>query len=100
MLHADLEAAKLPKVGEDGNAIDFYSFRHSGASWLVAAGVDIVTVAAITDHDPAILLKRYAHSMTSKTRYGAKKCHEANVYAGFWVVWKRMKQCSGAEKRT
>jgi len=75
MLHADLEAAGLPKVDENGGTpIDFHSFRHSCASWLMAEGVDVLTVCAITGHkDPAMVLKRYGHAMKHKVREAVTK---------------------------
>ncbi len=69
MLHADLEAADLPKVDERGNRIVFYSFRHTRLTLLMAAGVDMVTTASISGHkDSRTLLDYYAHPVASKAR--------------------------------
>ena len=74
MLHADLEAAGLPTVDENGHRIDFHSLRHTCATWLMAEGVDVLTVCAITGHkDPAMVLKRYGHAMKHKTREAVAK---------------------------
>ncbi|MBI1352118.1 MAG: tyrosine-type recombinase/integrase [Actinomycetales bacterium] len=40
-----------------------HDLRHAHASWLLAEGVPVLTVADRLGHDPAVLLKVYAHLM-------------------------------------
>ena len=40
-----------------------HDLRHGHASWLLAEGVPVLTVADRLGHDPAVLLKVYAHLM-------------------------------------
>lgn len=40
-----------------------HDLRHAHASWLLAEGIPVLTVADRLGHDPAVLLKVYAHLM-------------------------------------
>lgn len=42
---------------------DLHDLRHAHASWLLTKGVPVLTVADRLGHDPAVLLKVYAHLM-------------------------------------
>jgi integrase len=56
---------KLPRV-------TFHALRHSHASALIAAGVDIVTVSRRLGHgSPAITLRVYAHAFAEADRDAA-----------------------------
>jgi len=44
------------------HGVSLHSLRHSVASWLIATGVDVITVAALLGHTtPAITLRTYGH---------------------------------------
>ncbi len=46
--------------------ITFHSLRHSHASALIAAGIDVVTVSRRLGHaSPALTLKTYSHLFTN-----------------------------------
>jgi integrase len=42
--------------------------RHTAGTLMVASGMDPVTVASILGHDPAVLLRIYAHAVATKKR--------------------------------
>jgi integrase len=42
--------------------------RHTAGTVLVSSGMDPVTVASILGHDPAVLLRIYAHAVATKKR--------------------------------
>ena len=44
----------------------FHDVRHSAASEMINAGVDLYTVGAVLNHKSATSTKRYAHLATSK----------------------------------
>ena len=61
-----LAARGLPKV-------TFHSLRHSHASALIAAGLDVVAVSKRLGHaSPALTLSVYSHSFTSKDSEAAE----------------------------
>lgn len=51
----------------------FHDLRHWGASEMLAAGVDPITVASRLGHDPAVLMETYAHLMPSRDVDAAAK---------------------------
>lgn len=50
-----------------GKELKLHDLRHHAASQMLAAGVDIPTVAFILGQDPAVTLGRYAHAVPQKT---------------------------------
>src|SRR5215813_13163748 len=53
----------------DGRGVSFHTLRHSIASRLVAANVDIKTVSTILGHGTSrMLLERYAHESEARKR--------------------------------
>jgi integrase len=62
---------KLPRVM-------FHALRHSHASALIAAGLDVVTVSQQLGHgSPAITLTVYAHKFASKDKLAAEAIERA-----------------------
>jgi integrase len=60
------DLAELPK------SLTFHQLRHAAASRLIAAGLDVVTVAAILGHDdPTVTLKTYAHLFDRQNKHDA-----------------------------
>lgn len=56
-----------------------YSARHTAISWLLANGVDLVTVAEIVGHsDPSLTLRVYAHSVEERKLAAAHILDTAN----------------------
>lgn len=55
--------AVVRAVAEDALpfAPTIHDLRHAHASWLLAAGIPVLTVADRLGHDPAVLLRIYAH---------------------------------------
>ena len=53
-------------AAKSGANVTLHSFRHWAGSQMIGAGVDPATVAEILGHDPAVLVRVYAH--TSKER--------------------------------
>src|SRR5262249_18834037 len=51
--------------------IGFYTFRHTGASWLMAAGVDIGTVRVMGGWSDYKILMRYCHTTREQKRRAA-----------------------------
>jgi len=55
------------RAGIDGRGVSFHTLRHSVATRLVAANVDIKTVSAILGHSTSrMLLERYAHEAETR----------------------------------
>jgi len=64
MLRRAIERAHI-----DGRGVSFHTLRHSFASRLVAANVDIKTVSTILGHSTSrMLLERYAHESEARKR--------------------------------
>jgi len=64
MLRRAIERAHI-----DGRGVSFHTLRHSIASRLVAANVDIKTVSTILGHSTSrMLLERYAHESEARKR--------------------------------
>ncbi len=62
-----LRAADLPPIG-------IHALRHSAATFLIAAGVDVRTVADVLGHaSPAFTLSTYVHSSVERQRPGIGK---------------------------
>jgi integrase len=52
----------------------FHTLRHSCATWLLHAGVDVVTVARRLGHaDPGLVLRVYGHAMKDSDRDAAER---------------------------
>jgi len=63
-------------------AANFHALRHSHASALIAAGLDIVTVSRRLGHgSPAITLRVYAHAFSPEKDQAAAKAIEAAMGA-------------------
>ena len=58
-------------VGAD--TVTVRSLRHLVATQLIAAGVDVVTVAGRLGHSPGITLRRYAHVLPAADRAAADR---------------------------
>jgi hypothetical protein len=57
----------IDRAGIDGRGISFHTLRHSFATRLVAANVDIKTVSTILGHSTSrMLLERYAHESEAR----------------------------------
>lgn len=56
-----VEAAGLGKPKGDPQRVTFHTLRHTAASWMVQAGVDLHAVATILGHASLEVTKRYAH---------------------------------------
>lgn len=56
-----LTAAGLTYGRDDEDTLTLHTFRHTFATWLVAAGVPIPTVARLMGNTPAVVLDTYAH---------------------------------------
>jgi hypothetical protein len=62
----------ISRSGIDGRAVSFHTLRHSFATRLVAANVDIKTVSTILGHSTSrMLLERYAHESNSRGKQAA-----------------------------
>ncbi len=63
MLRADLAAAGVAYVDDDGRVADFHATRHTYVSRVVASGASTKTAMELSRHsDPKLTLKRYAHA--------------------------------------
>jgi integrase len=62
-LHYHFDKARA-KVGMDW--LHFHDLRHSFATALIEAGVEVYTVGAVLGHKSAQSTKRYAHHSTAK----------------------------------
>jgi len=63
-------------------AVNFHALRHSHASALIAAGLDIVTVSRRLGHgSPAITLRVYAHAFSADRDEAAARVIEAAMGA-------------------
>jgi integrase len=57
----------ITRAGIDGRGVSFHTLRHSVATRLVAANVDIKTVSTILGHSTSrMLLERYAHESEAR----------------------------------
>jgi integrase len=57
----------IDRAGLDGRGVSFHTLRHSFATRLVAANVDIKTVSTILGHSTSrMLLERYAHESDAR----------------------------------
>jgi len=69
-LHKEFSAArkmaKLPHVR-------FHDLRHTAASWLINAGVDLYTVGRILGHSSPLTTQRYAHLSQATLRKAMRK---------------------------
>jgi integrase len=62
-----LAEAELPDIR-------FHDLRHTAATLMLRAGVDVATTAAILGHaDPAITLRRYSHVLSDMQREASEK---------------------------
>ncbi|MGR0481255.1 MAG: tyrosine-type recombinase/integrase [Candidatus Electronema sp. V4] len=55
-------------VSDAKSRLVFYSCRHTCASWLVQAGVPLITVKEILGHSTIALTERYSHLAPDGTR--------------------------------
>jgi integrase len=60
-------------VGEYGFEATFHTLRHTCAALLLAAGTDVKTVSERMGHDPAVLLRVYAHAIKSADKAAAER---------------------------
>jgi integrase len=51
--------------------VTLHMLRHTAATWLLAGGADVKTASAILGHDPATLLRTYAHVITERQHAAA-----------------------------
>jgi integrase len=64
--------------------ITFHALRHTHASQLIDAGVDVVTIAKRLEHSgPNITLKVYAHLFRESDDKGAKAINDAPTKLGY-----------------
>jgi integrase len=62
---------------EHGFDATFHTLRHSCATWLLHAGVDVVTVARRLGHaDPGLVLRVYGHATQDSDRDAAERMQE------------------------
>ncbi len=87
MILTKAEAAQVARVSEKTLArskaampsVRFHDLRHSCASLLLAAGVDLYTISRILGHSSIQMTQRYAHLQTDalkkamRFRYSAPK---------------------------
>ncbi len=76
LLQADLEAAGLPTIDEEGNRLVFHSFRHTATTWLLEAGVGEQATMAITGHRTRSMLDRYGHRRRAAAKAAQAKLPE------------------------
>jgi integrase len=63
---------------EHGFDATFHTLRHSCATWLLHAGVDVVTVARRLGHaDPGLVLRVYGHATKDSDRDAAERMQAA-----------------------
>jgi integrase len=67
---SDLFRAFTTELGFEAT---FHTLRHTCAALLLANGVDVKTVAERMGHDPAILLRVYAHAIKSADKAAAER---------------------------
>jgi integrase len=60
-----------------GYTVTFHGLRHSNAVMLLTQGVDVKTAADRLGHDPAVLLRTYAHFIPSADRAAAERLDAA-----------------------
>ncbi|WP_417908558.1 tyrosine-type recombinase/integrase, partial [Candidatus Electronema sp. PJ] len=60
----------------------FHSCRHTCASWLVQAGVPLITVKEILGHSTIALTERYSHLAPDGTRAALRVMEQALQEAG------------------
>ena len=58
---------------EHGFAVSYHALRHSNAVAMLTQGVDVKTAADRLDHDPAVLLRVYAHHVPSADQAAAER---------------------------
>ena len=46
--------------------VTLHMLRHTAATWLLAGGTDVTTASSILGHEPATLLRTYAHVITER----------------------------------
>ena len=59
------------RVGLEG--VTFHTLRHTYASWLVEAGVDLYTVKELMGHSTLSMTERYAHVGNGMLQNAVKK---------------------------
>lgn len=73
-----LTAAFTAFARDHGFEATFHTLRHSCATWLLHAGVDVVTVAVRLGHaDPGLVLRVYGHATRDSDRDAAERMQEA-----------------------
>lgn len=91
MLKADLEAAGVPYVDQDGQVADFHSLRHQFITDLVRSGANPKVAQLLARHStPTLTLGRYSHAEAGELHdavenlgYGSDDhAHESNEVVG------------------
>lgn len=80
MAHQTLAGAFTKFASEHGFPISFHGLRHSNAIALLTSGVDVKTAAARLGHNPALLLRTYAHFVPSADRDAADRLGAALAF--------------------
>lgn len=70
-LHKGFSAAR--KAAGLGPEVTFHTLRHSFASWMINAGVDILTLSKLLGHSSVNVTQRYAHLYDSTLRDAVRK---------------------------
>jgi integrase len=80
LAHQTLAGAWSRFAAEHGFAVSFHGLRHSNAIALLTSGVDVKTAAARLGHNPALLLRTYAHFVPSADREAADRLGAALAF--------------------
>lgn len=56
-----------------GPEVTFHTLRHTYASWMINAGVDIMTLSKLLGHSSVLVTQRYAHLYDSTLRDAVKR---------------------------
>ena len=70
------------KAGLD--ELRFHDLRHTAATWMITAGIDIVTVSEILGHSDIKMTMRYAHPTPENKRHAVEKL--AAVFGRFGEI--------------
>jgi integrase len=67
-------------TGAESGVVSFHSLRHTCAILLLSSGVDVKTAAGRLGHNPALLLRTYAHFVPSADRAAADRLGAALAF--------------------